>query len=421
MLYLNLSGHNIFKKRFGTSPEKHCLTADLKDAYFTIPIHKEHQKYFKFMWKIPYKFIAMPNSYGPAMLKFRKIMKPPFSELRKKGHQSVVFVYDTYLQSQTFEECEENVKNVKKKKLSWHILGIWWYSYSFFSTVIVVVVVIFISAAFGGKQSKGTLSTRRSDPNSTNVLSDAATDSQKTLAEWLQLPKESLVLRCSNLHLVSRGSVNILANHLFTYYHSPAALSTAALPSSNNISVPSTVPPVISTGDTGTISDIVRLELRAIFSSGDFTDMLSLMPTTTRTGLDSPAVDLTYNGRQLRSQNVQTPLVFSSPQPAMPTHHLLSNQRQPTSSRLPALPSTVLKKIQAGQFVNFNDLLPHSMSPSTSDDFTIQLSQSSATNPTSLSLVPRSQSSRAKVYDFSSWLQAWNNFCEQLYITILCS
>ena len=27
MLYLNLSGHDIFKKRFVTSPEKHCLTA----------------------------------------------------------------------------------------------------------------------------------------------------------------------------------------------------------------------------------------------------------------------------------------------------------------------------------------------------------------------------------------------------------
>ena len=27
MLYLNLSGHDIFKTRFGTSPEKHCLTA----------------------------------------------------------------------------------------------------------------------------------------------------------------------------------------------------------------------------------------------------------------------------------------------------------------------------------------------------------------------------------------------------------
>ena len=64
-------------------PNVWMTSVDLKDAYFTIPIHKEHQKYFKFMWKIPYKFIAMPNSYGPAMLKFTKIMKPPFSELRK--------------------------------------------------------------------------------------------------------------------------------------------------------------------------------------------------------------------------------------------------------------------------------------------------------------------------------------------------
>ena len=140
--------------------------------------------------------------------------------------------------------------------------------------------------------------------------------------------------------------------------------------------------------------------------------MLPFMPTTTPTALDSPVVDLTYNGRpELRSPNVQTPLVVSSPQLATPVHHLLSNQQQPTSSsRLPALPSTVLKKIQAVVLVNFNNLLPHSMSPPTSDDFTIQLSQSSATNPTSLSLVPRSKSSRAKVYDFSTWLQAWNNF-----------
>ena len=281
----------------------------------------------------------------------------------------------------------------------------------FFSIVIVVVVIIFISVVIGGKQSKGTRCIRRTDPNSTSVLSNAATDSQKTLAKWLQLPKESLVLRCSNLHLVSRGSVNILANHLFTYYLPTATLSTAALPSSHNVIVTSMVPPVISTGDTGTISDIVRQELRAIFSSGDFTDMLPFMPTTTTTDLDSPAVDLTYNGRpELRSPNVQTPLVVSSPPLAMPVHHLHPNQQQPTSSRLPAPPSTVLKKIQAGDFVNFNDLLPHSMSPSTSNDFTIQVSQSSATNPTSLSLVARSQSSRAKVYDFSSWLQAWNNF-----------
>ena len=45
MLYLNLSGHSMFfKKRFGTSPEKHCLTATL------IALVKQYQilRYTKF-------------------------------------------------------------------------------------------------------------------------------------------------------------------------------------------------------------------------------------------------------------------------------------------------------------------------------------------------------------------------------------
>ena len=32
-------------------------------------------------------------------LNFKKKLKPPFSMLRSKGHKSVVFVDDTYLQS----------------------------------------------------------------------------------------------------------------------------------------------------------------------------------------------------------------------------------------------------------------------------------------------------------------------------------
>ena len=71
----------------------------LKDAYFSIPIHEAHQKYLKFMWKSPLKFTAMPNGYGPAMLKFTKIMKPPFAWLRTRGHQSVVWKIVTF----TFE------------------------------------------------------------------------------------------------------------------------------------------------------------------------------------------------------------------------------------------------------------------------------------------------------------------------------
>ena len=63
------------------------------------------------MWKSPFKFLAMPNGYGPTMLKFNKILKPPFSVLRMKGHQSVVFIDDTYLQSDTFTECMTNIED----------------------------------------------------------------------------------------------------------------------------------------------------------------------------------------------------------------------------------------------------------------------------------------------------------------------
>ena len=99
-------------------PNVWMASVDLKDAYFSVPINEKHQNFFKFMWKVPYKFLGMPNGYGPAMLKFTKIMKPPFSFLRKKGHQSVVFVDDSYLQSDTYHECEKNITDTVQLLIS---------------------------------------------------------------------------------------------------------------------------------------------------------------------------------------------------------------------------------------------------------------------------------------------------------------
>ena len=53
-------------------------SVDLKDAYYSIPINRDHKKFFKFMWKSPFRFLAMPNGYGPAMLKFNKILNLHF-------------------------------------------------------------------------------------------------------------------------------------------------------------------------------------------------------------------------------------------------------------------------------------------------------------------------------------------------------
>eukprot|EP00794_Sanderia_malayensis_P010499 gene10499-11598_t len=90
-------------------PNVWMASVDLKDAFYSIPVNKNHQKYFKFFWKDKfYEFQGMPNGYGPAMRLFTKVLKPPFACLRAKGHMSVVYVDDTYLQGNTQQECLDN-------------------------------------------------------------------------------------------------------------------------------------------------------------------------------------------------------------------------------------------------------------------------------------------------------------------------
>ena len=86
-------------------------SVDLKDAFFTVPVHKLHQKIFMFEWiQKFYKFVGMPNGYSDAMRIFTKILKPVFGHLRQEGHLSVIFVDDSYLQGDTEQECMNNIK-----------------------------------------------------------------------------------------------------------------------------------------------------------------------------------------------------------------------------------------------------------------------------------------------------------------------
>ena len=84
-------------------------SVDLKDAFSSVPIHPNDQKFLKFFWETPYKFVAMPNGYSDAMRIFTKILKPPFAQLRKMGHLSVIYVDDSYLQGETLLQCQNNV------------------------------------------------------------------------------------------------------------------------------------------------------------------------------------------------------------------------------------------------------------------------------------------------------------------------
>ena len=92
------------------SPNCFMASVDLKDAYYTIPVHKEHRKYLKFLWKDKlYQFTSMPNGLSCCPRLFTKILKPPLTALHKKGHISSNYIDDLYLQGQTFNKCKNNV------------------------------------------------------------------------------------------------------------------------------------------------------------------------------------------------------------------------------------------------------------------------------------------------------------------------
>ena len=83
-------------------PYSWMASVDLKDAFYSIHVNENYQKFFKFKWKGKlYKYLGMPNGYGEAMRIFTKLLKVPFSILRSEGHLSVVFVDDTYLQAES--------------------------------------------------------------------------------------------------------------------------------------------------------------------------------------------------------------------------------------------------------------------------------------------------------------------------------
>ena len=75
---------------------------DLKDAYYSVRVMESHQRFFTFYWDMAYyEYVRMPNGYAQAPLIFTKLLKQPFSFLRKQGYASVIYIDDSYLQGDT--------------------------------------------------------------------------------------------------------------------------------------------------------------------------------------------------------------------------------------------------------------------------------------------------------------------------------
>ena len=68
---------------------------DLKDAYFTVPIHPTHQPFLRFMVnQQPYQFTCLPFGLSCAPWVFTKVMKPISIFLRSMGVRMIVYIDD---------------------------------------------------------------------------------------------------------------------------------------------------------------------------------------------------------------------------------------------------------------------------------------------------------------------------------------
>jgi len=89
----------------------YMASVDIKDAYYTVPIATEHQKFLKFRWRDKlYQYTCLPNGLASAQSIFTKLLKPVFNIMRQKGYLSSSYIDDCYLQGATYGECHDNVQ-----------------------------------------------------------------------------------------------------------------------------------------------------------------------------------------------------------------------------------------------------------------------------------------------------------------------
>ena len=78
----------------------HCWMAvlDLKDAYYSVPIRKDHRKYLRFEHDGQlYEFVCLPNGLSSAPRIFTKLLKPALARLREDGVLLVIYIDDIIL------------------------------------------------------------------------------------------------------------------------------------------------------------------------------------------------------------------------------------------------------------------------------------------------------------------------------------
>ena len=86
----------------------YMVTIDLKDAYFSIPIHQSHRKFLRFSWRNQlFQFAALPFGLTSAPRVFTKVLKPVIASMRQRGIRCLIYIDDPIIVASSKMECNE--------------------------------------------------------------------------------------------------------------------------------------------------------------------------------------------------------------------------------------------------------------------------------------------------------------------------
>ena len=95
------------------NPGDWAASIDLKDAFFHVPICREHCKLLRFFWDgVLYEFLVLPFGLATAPFVFTKLTKPVAAFLRALGIRLIIYLDDILVVGSTEEECRVNVARV---------------------------------------------------------------------------------------------------------------------------------------------------------------------------------------------------------------------------------------------------------------------------------------------------------------------
>ena len=84
----------------------YMASLDIKDAYYTIPVAEEFQKYLKFIWKGKLlKFCVLLNGLSPCPRWFTKLLKYPMGSLRELLHILSSYIDDIFMSGDSEQDC----------------------------------------------------------------------------------------------------------------------------------------------------------------------------------------------------------------------------------------------------------------------------------------------------------------------------